>query len=205
MIWAMDHHGGRIKASPNKEGYCSLCNEELIPKCGSVKIWHWSHKINTDCDDWYELESEWHIKWKNEFPKEGQEVKVENHFADIKTKEGLVIELQNSPLSAETIHEREQHYKRMIWVLNGETLAKGLEIRKKITCYGFKWKHFPKSWLEAEADIYIDLEWGLLKIGKIYENSITYENNNGDKVTKIYPISGWGKLISKEEFLKRFR
>jgi len=80
-------NGLRIEAKPSiKDAICPLCSETLIPKCGSIKIWHWSHKSNTDCDDWYEPESQWHLDWKNEFPKECQEVTIKkcvsNHCSE---------------------------------------------------------------------------------------------------------------------------
>ena len=43
MIWA-NKNNERIKATPKDKANCPICNEEVIAKCGSIKIWHWSHK-----------------------------------------------------------------------------------------------------------------------------------------------------------------
>jgi competence CoiA-like predicted nuclease len=187
MIWGMKDNQ-RIKASPKDKSYCELCNGELIAKCGEIKVWHWAHKSNIDCDEWYEPESEWHINWKNEFPKEWQEriikktlekriythtgigadtkIYLENdegnirHRADIRTSCGKVIEFQSSNLSSKQISEREQFYDNMIWILNGFKIASGLKIRKqKDNILTFRWKHPPKSWWKATKPIYVDINF----------------------------------------------
>lgn len=190
MIWANSNEK-RIKATPKDRAICPYCNQEVIAKCGSIKIWHWAHKSNINCDSWYEHESKWHINWKNEFPKEQQEVIIGKHIADIKTKD-FVIELQNSSLSPEKIIEREKYYKKMIWLINGDSLASGLELRRDINnqLFTFRWKPPPKSWWFATKPIYIDMnfDWIFL-IKKIYHN---------------IPCGGYGKFITKKEFLEVF-
>lgn len=82
MIWGLKENE-KVKASPELKGVeCPICSCELISKCGSVKAWHWSHKSNKDCDDWYEPESEWHLNWKDNFPKEEQEVTIKKCISD---------------------------------------------------------------------------------------------------------------------------
>lgn len=219
-------NGERITATPKDKANCPLCKEEVIAKCGSIKIWHWSHISNKDCDNWWEPETEWHLNWKNEFPKEQQEVTIGKHRADIQIdrpyrlgkftyKNKFVIELQNSFISLEDVKKREETYKYMCWLINGKTFAKGLEFTKSPTSYiGFKWKYFSKAFLSATKDIYVDLGDKILWIKKLYENEKHYESQvyNSDFQqptiiiqTKKYPVSGWGYLITKEEFLKRFR
>lgn len=184
MIWA-EFQGKRIKAEPKiEEAHCSLCHSLVIPKCGVIKIWHWAHKNLEECDSWGEPETAWHINWKNEFPKEWQEIIVKqctsdycnnkkyhapcnhincvdcvfkNHRSDIKTSKGLVIEFQNSSISPETIIEREKFYKNMIWVINGKTFGKNLlmKTKDKNICT-FRWKHPPKCWWYSNKPIYID-------------------------------------------------
>lgn len=111
-------NGSRSRALPGWRGSCPHCGDEVIAKCGSTKIWHWAHR-QRDCDNWSEGESEWHRSWKKLFPENWQEVTIGEHRADVLTPFG-VIELQNSPISAETIREREAFYGRMIWVVNAE-------------------------------------------------------------------------------------
>lgn len=111
-------NGSRARALPGWRGCCPHCGDEVIAKCGSTKTWHWAHR-QRDCDSWSEGESEWHRSWKALFPEAWQEVTIGEHRADVLTPFG-VIELQNSPISAETIQEREAFYGRMIWVVNAE-------------------------------------------------------------------------------------
>jgi competence CoiA-like predicted nuclease len=158
MIWALKDNE-KIRAIPNERALCPTCREEVISKCGNIKIWHWSHKADNDCDSWSEGETEWHSKWKNEFPKEMQEVVVGEHRADIKLPSGKVIELQNSSISVEDIEKRENYYAEMIWLLNGDTFAKNIELRKKDKYFTFIWKWFPKSLSFVKKTIYIDLQF----------------------------------------------
>lgn len=156
MIWAINDNE-RNKATPKQKATCPLCDEEVIAKCGNIKIWHWAHKKDFMCDSFKELETKWHIEWKELFPKECQEVITKSnqglnrHRADIKTKEGLVIEFQNSPISIEDIKKREEHYNNMVWILNGKTIAKNIVFYVR----SFKWKWYSGSW-DASKVIYID-------------------------------------------------
>jgi len=191
----------RETAEPGIKATCPLCGKELIPKCGSIKIWHFAHKMNYQCDDWYEPESDWHFNWKNEFPLENQEVIItkdgKKHIADVRIN-NQVIEFQNSSISPEQINEREKFYGNMTWVLNGSTIAAGICLKPKGDYVTFRWKHPPKSWWNANKDIYVDLE--------SYHNN--YTKNKLLWIRKIYdniPCGGWGYLITKEEFIKRVR
>ena len=49
MIWAIKDNQKR-EATPNTEAICPVCNSEVISKCGDIKVWHWAHKNNNDCD-----------------------------------------------------------------------------------------------------------------------------------------------------------
>lgn len=188
--------GIKVLPEPKLNGHCEICGEKLIPKCGEIKIWHWAHKSLIDCDNWAESESEWHLNWKKEFPKNQQEVKIGNHRADIKTKKG-VIELQNSSIGALDIQEREKFYNEMVWLLNGSKLCKGLDLRKKKGIFTFRWKHPPKSWWKATKPIFIDLG-GLYDgcEGKLFLVKKTYSN---------IPCGGWGKIIKKEDFIEEHK
>ena len=189
MRWADNKYPGGMRklAEPKSKGYCPLCNQEVISKCGNIKIWHWSHKSNFECDSFKEPESEWHINWKNKFPKECQEVIIGKHRADIRTKNRLIIELQNSPISSKEIFEREQYYKKMIWILNGKTLASNFYFwyQKRSNQKTFNWKWFPKSWSYAKKKIYIDIGNKTL-----FLIEITVDNSFGE-----------GTLLSKDAFI----
>jgi hypothetical protein len=221
-----------------------------------------------DCDTWGEPESEWHKSWKDNFPKEQQEVIIENHRADIKCKDNIVIELQNSSISPDDICDRERFYDKMIWLINGETLGKNFIINDKISYFTFSWKNPPQSFFYANKPIYIDIEKRILDLNDLiedaykrlkliyeelydlvgkpndfnfekfeYEHNLTPKELNIKKVYKVWsslskeisklekerdklkpnsifiikklykdiPCGGWGYLITKEDFLKRFK
>jgi ribosomal protein L37AE/L43A len=130
MIYAHNQSKEKIEATPEAEGFCPSCGEKLVPKCGQLKIWHWSHKGQRDCDDWYEPETEWHLGWKKLFGKENCEVVMPPHRADIYGNFNVVIELQHSSISPEEISKREEFYKKMIWIIDAHPFAENLRFFK---------------------------------------------------------------------------
>ena len=111
------------------KGECPICGAPMIPKCGSVRVRHWAHLSDDGVDHRWEPETEWHRDWKGEFPEEWQEVihhasNGERHIADVKTKQGRVIEFQNSDISEEERRSREEFYRPMWWVVNGWRLKR---------------------------------------------------------------------------------
>ncbi len=122
-------NGIRQVAVPKARGACCCCGEPTIAKCGSKLVWHWAHHRRRKCDAWWENETEWHRAWKSCFPEPWQETihfdtaTGEKHIADVKTDSGLVIELQNSPISLEEMRSRESFYDAMVWVVNGEAFG----------------------------------------------------------------------------------
>jgi competence protein CoiA len=115
----------KLEATPKSKARCHCCSEQLIAKCGSINVWHWSHFPKRHCDNWWENETIWHRHWKSHFSKEEQEVVLfdklsgEKHIADIKTSKGLILELQNSPISEDELLSREIFYDDMFWIING--------------------------------------------------------------------------------------
>jgi competence protein CoiA len=118
MLYAYDQDKNKIEARPAASGFCPGCGTALIPKCGEIKAWHWSHKGRRDCDSWYEPETEWHQGWKRLFGREHCEVVVPPHRADILGNFDVVIQLRRSRLSPKEIAEREEFYKKMIWLVD---------------------------------------------------------------------------------------
>jgi len=117
-------NGQRREAEPKLVGECIVCGCRLIPRCGQVRVQHWSHKANPRCDEWWETETFWHREWKNKFPSEWQEVvhKAENgerHIADVKTLQGHVIEFQHSFIGMNERLSRESFYQSITWVIDG--------------------------------------------------------------------------------------
>ncbi|MEP4545485.1 MAG: competence protein CoiA family protein [Saccharospirillum sp.] len=115
----------KIVATKGAKGACPSCGSDLIAKCGELKVNHWSHQGNRNCDPWWENETEWHRAWKDNFVKEWQEVvhtdenSGEKHIADVKTNSDWVIEFQHSQISLEERNSRNNFYPKLIWVLDG--------------------------------------------------------------------------------------
>lgn len=185
MFWALNG-SQKVEPTPAAKALCPCCGTEVLAKCGSINQWHWAHVIS-DCDQWSEPESEWHRGWKACFPEEWQEVVVGNHRADVKTP-NLIIEFQASAISESEIEARESHYKKMIWVLRGEDFDENFIVRRKKDFETFRWKHPRKSWWAARCPILIDLGDQMFNVKKIYQN---------------VPCGGWGRAMSKIEFLTR--
>lgn len=116
--------GQRAEAQPSLQGKCVGCEQQVIPKCGELRVWHWAHRGKRACDHWWQGETEWHRDWKNQFPAECQEVRhqaadLEWHIADVKTRDGWIIEFQHSHLKPEERRAREDFYQSLIWVVDG--------------------------------------------------------------------------------------
>ena len=124
MKYGIDLFGDKLEPNPSAVAWCPICDEILVPKCGDIKVWHWSHKSNSECDPWSEGETEWHRRWKAGLRPQFQEVRIGNHRADIVGNKGIVIELQHSPISPNEIQEREMFYKNMVWFLMLATLKR---------------------------------------------------------------------------------
>jgi competence protein CoiA len=131
MIYALNDEGKRIKPkSKGLRAICPGCNEIVNSRVGEINRAHWAHKTD-DCDSWRESKmSDWHIDWQNEFPEINQEVTMRDslgniHRADVRLNNGLVIEIQNSPIKPAEIKQRENFYSidgGLIWLLNGDEL-----------------------------------------------------------------------------------
>jgi len=119
----------KVRPIKGRVGFCPLCGAQMIARCGKIKIHHWSHKGKLHCDRWWESETEWHRGWKNHFPAEWQEIvhfddNGEKHIADLKTPHGLVVEFQHSHISPKEKLARENFYKNIIWVVDGNRRKK---------------------------------------------------------------------------------
>lgn len=136
-------NNNRVEAQPQLQGLCSCCFQPVISKCGTRKIWHWSHKSKTDCDNWWEPETEWHRAWKSNYPTDWQEVSLldgstgEKHIADIRTAHKLVIEFQHSHIDPQERTSREKFYKNMVWVVDGTRLKRDFPrfLKGKKNCF----------------------------------------------------------------------
>jgi hypothetical protein len=94
---------------------------------------HWAHFGRRNCDPWWENETDWHRSWKSLFPFEWLEVSHvapdgEIHRADIKTPNGIVVEVQHSAMSDAERLSREVFYKNLVWVIDGRGFEQNFDI-----------------------------------------------------------------------------
>lgn len=134
-----------------------MCTAPVVGKCGTIVSHHWAHIARPDCDEWAS-ESAWHLGWKRylaahagaslEVPMERSGMR---HRADAVVGSGLVVELQATYLSAESIHAREAFYGRMVWIYNGDLFADRIHWGR----WGFWIKHGPKSLAEHQRPVFV--------------------------------------------------
>lgn len=167
-------NGNKTEATKGGKGTCPSCGSELIAKCGDFKVHHWAHKKIRNCDPWWENETEWHRAWKNNFPLEWQEVVLtdnnagEKHIADIQSDHEVVIEFQHSHIDPQERLARENFYKKMVWVVDGNRLKrdyprflKGKDEIRRTNKPGFFIVDFPhecfsKTWLGSSVPVIFD-------------------------------------------------
>lgn len=116
-----------------REYFCPSCKNQVFVKAlKSDKVrTHFAH--TKECsDDWKYDMSEWHRNWQNCFPKECQEVVMENaqgeiHRADVCIN-NFVIEFQHSTITAEEIESRNIFYTALgyhiVWVFDASNKLK---------------------------------------------------------------------------------
>ncbi len=169
------HVGGdRRLASPGLVGVCPSCEVAVIPKCGPIRVHHWAHRGDRDCDHWWEPRTEWHVRWQDQFPAVWQEVirygpSGEKHIADVHTPNGLTIEFQYSHMRAEERAAREAFYSNLIWVVACTTLKTALprfaaagqlfrRVDQGIYLVPNSREAFPATWLSCRAPVFFDFE-----------------------------------------------
>ncbi len=118
--------GQRQQATKGLRGKCPGCGGLVIARCGEIRAGHWAHQRKSDCDPWWENETEWHRDWKDQFPDDWQEIAHyaedgEKHIADVKTESGWVLEFQHSPIKPGERRSRDAFYPKLVWVVDGTT------------------------------------------------------------------------------------
>ena len=179
----------RFDARPRLRGTCPCCGSPVVAKCGRFKAWHWAHESRDQCDSWSEPETEWHRAWKSEFPKEWQEVvhfdpsTREKHIADVRTRSGLVVEFQYSPISEDEMRAREHFYEKLVWIVSGRPgesnngwffqLGLSRPVVADIGAHLVRWQgpgRLLHKWADAEKDVYLDFGndtlWKLVEFNK---------------------------------------
>lgn len=183
--------GIRSEATPGGRGKCPTCSEDVIAKCGSILSWHWSHRTDSECDPWWEPVGPWHLSWQEEVPAIMREVTIKNHRADIVSHDGTVVELQDSGISVEEVHEREQFYGNMVWIFNATQSFENynFDFWRKGEVTAFRWRYPRKVVMYCQKRVLLDLGNGeVFKLGKIYDNK---------------PYGGWGWLLKRQDVVSR--
>ncbi|CDZ68057.1 Competence protein-like protein [Neorhizobium galegae bv. orientalis] len=163
----------RCPPAPKLVGQCVGCGQEMIAKCGDLKIWHWAHKGKRKCDPWWEPETAWHREWKEQFPAGWREVvqwaaSGEKHIADMRNDGGLVVEFQHSAITPQERMEREAFYPNLVWVVDGTRLKYDIPrfdkansdlrgaLRPGYFMTHWPCEHFPKPWSECSKPVFFD-------------------------------------------------
>lgn len=183
MLYANLPNGS--KSPPSGKGQraeCPNCKKEVIGKFGQIVIPHWAHPADRECDPWGEPEGPWHLGWKSLVQAEQVEVTMKrvidgvehHHRADIVGLGGVVVELQHSSISPETIQARESFYGDMVWVFDASYLVGSSRLQRIKVCDDqpylllpelleawrssdlVKWSHFKRSLEVCSKQIYLD-------------------------------------------------
>ncbi|MCC7404856.1 MAG: hypothetical protein IT288_10710 [Bdellovibrionales bacterium] len=167
-------NGEKREAEKGLAGICIGCAMPMLPVCGVKRQKHWRHKVDCECDHWWENETDWHREWKNCFPSDCQEIRhqAENgewHIADVKTAQGWVLEFQNSPISLEERDARNTFYRTIVWIVNGARLKRDKEQFFKALEQGIKVcenpqvtkvfsseSSFIEKWIGSRTPVYFD-------------------------------------------------
>jgi competence protein CoiA len=189
-------NGQKSLPFPKGKGICEICDSVTIAKCGKKIMWHWAHKTKKDCDLWWENETEWHREWKEQFPEKFREVvhkckmTGEKHRADIKSDNGIILEIQNSPISLDELQSREKFYKNLIWIVNGEKFIKRFTIFSNLLPN-------PNS-KEFEDIVFVATSNhnSCTMFWRLSENPNVL-NSNGNQLVEMYSTRKLQKLINK--------
>lgn len=202
MFYARNEKNVPIPAMPGGIGDCPMCRERLIPKCGEIVSWHWSHRVN-DCDPWYEPETEWHLGWKRQVPPSNCEVVMGPHRADMVGRNGIVIELQRASLETWAARERQEFYRArglFLWVFYAAEFRENLSLRNRegeeidFADDPDRYRSFRWKWPRMSQRMLVPLFWD-------FDDGWMFE------VRKIYagtPCGGWGYWLRREEFLQKY-
>lgn len=204
MLYALVNGQREEATETGQRAHCPICNEAVIARCGETNMNHWAHEKDESCDVWYESETEWHKNWKLTFALDRREAIIKKdgkrHIADILTEKGVVVELQNSPISKAVIRQREQFYgENMLWIINGRDFKDNFHIsaynpyyRSKgssLPEFGFYWKHARRTWKNVQRPVFID-----------FGDPLLYWITEG-----MGTSGGTGRYVEKEAFLKKYR
>lgn len=92
-------------ARAKEKFFCPECNEEVIMKLGSRRIWHFSHQAGSSCQSEFERESEYHLSGKLQLfqwlKKQGINAELERYDSLIRQKPDIAFEWQGKKYAVE--------------------------------------------------------------------------------------------------------
>lgn len=167
MLLALNEIKERIRATKNESALCPVCNEPVIPKCGTINIHHWSHKPNSNCQ-YGEGMSEWHMRLQQHALDNGGDIEViikdgdnNYHIADILYK-NRIIELQHSSISSDDILKRSVFFYNkkysIDWVLDYRENNFVFISEREIKANGYRKKRFDWFFNSCFGKILFDLD-----------------------------------------------
>lgn len=143
----------------------------------------------------------WHQQWQSLVKPEYRERVIGAHRADIVLRDGTVVELQHSPISAEEIRERESHYQRMLWIFDVSEAfaAERFILRRREGYFTFKWNNARRSLEAVSAPLFFDIGGVMLRVRKLYGRRP--ETYDGSGIASRRPCAGWGYRLHTRQFL----
>lgn len=226
MLYALDIKSNKIiRASRGARCICPTCKEIVIPKCGAFISHHFAHKSNNSlCNDKYhDTKSEWHYNWQLQIedPEPGVNIEVSTwkkdgssyKVADLKPLHGVIIEFQKSPMPTEERFDREDVYKRMVWVLhkdisNSKTwkeksqnnipifvdMCDGSLKSDSLLSGSISKEHFIKRFINSRNINYTELKpgyWGIIRKSFLFYNSIIWNLYSEEREKERIKRSEW--------------
>jgi hypothetical protein len=226
VLYALDIKSNKIiRASKGARCICPTCKEIVIPKCGAFISHHFAHKNNNSlCNDKYhDVKSEWHYNWQLQIedPKPGLNIEVPTwkkdgssyKVADLKPLHGVIIEFQKSPMPTEERFDREDVYKRMVWVLHKDIsnskiwkeksqnnipifvdMCDGSLKSDSLLSGSISKEHFIKRFINSHNIDYMELKpgyWDIICKSFLFYNSIIWNLYSEEREKERIKRSGW--------------
>jgi len=202
MMYGIYEDGRKVPAGPGMSATCPVCGDELLPRCGEIRVWHWAHKSRRECDSWYEPETPWHQWWKSLVQNENVEVVRGKHRADIVGNDGIVIELQHSSISVDEIRAREAFYGDMIWLFDANVFRDNLEsFVKEGESRSFWWRRPRKYMASIDRPLFWDPSERELVLGRVDGRKPLFQIDTMDWRQRF---SGAGHTVSIGSFIGRY-
>ncbi|MDY0121476.1 MAG: hypothetical protein RBR54_05990 [Sulfurimonas sp.] len=181
-------------------GHCPFTNWQVKAHVGEIRQ-YWAYiGGHPELPPGYENETPWHAAWKIPMQDDSCEVIFgdnNEHRADIVGANGVVIELQHSPIDIRDVRERIRFYReesnrRVIWIVDArEYWKKSLNVdfsRRDGSNYPLVWKR-KRQWVyhiaqNIESILFLDY------------------NHRADKLLQVWVHRGelYGRFIPKQSF-----